>query len=304
MPGAKRSTLLRMLAVGAPLMLLGCESGKINPVGSGTGADGGTGGLGAAGDGLSTSYEPTSSEDCKRVDLVIAVDNSWSMNEEMTAMRTTIFPAFAAALRQVGGGLEDYRVAVVDACPRPPTFHTRGKRGACAFASQRSWMESASPALAEEFACVGEIDSSDAQCLGDNDDEQPASSAAAALEQAGLEGLNAGFLRDDALLVVVAISDEDEQPDPSATPTEVYQRLVAIKGDVRRMVLLGIGGSSTCQGAYGRANHAADLQQLTDLFTAEQRGVWWDLCQGKLEDGLTAAMAVIEEACSKLRTVM
>jgi hypothetical protein len=297
-----------VLVAGVPLLLFGCGSGEIDPRGSGSGPGGtevpGTGDPGTDGDGLPSNYQSPRSDKCKRVDLVIAVDNSGSMKEEMTAMRTTVFPAFAAALRQVGGGLEDYRVAVVDACPRPPTFHTRGKQGDCAFASGQSWMDSDSPALAEEFACVGEIDSSDAKCSGDNDDEMPASAAAAALEQAGAQGDNAGFLRDDALLVVVAITDEDETPIPSATADEVYQRLAAIKGDVRKMVLLGIGGSKACDGAYGSADPATKLRALTELFIAQQRGVWWDLCQGKLEDGLTAAMTVIEEACDKLPTVM
>ncbi len=210
-------------------------------------------------------------------------------------MRNDVFPAFAQALRDVGGGLEDYRIGVIDACPQPATFHTRGDGGACDFSSNELWMESSSPALTNEFRCVGDIYSGDNSCNGDNDDEQPASAAAASLEQGGA---NDGFLRTDALLVVIAITDEDEQPTPNANAQQVYDRLVAVKGGaVNKMVFLGIGGSQDCDGVYGSADNAGVLKEVSGLFAAQNQGLFWDLCQGRLEDGLSAAMDVIEEAC-------
>jgi hypothetical protein len=38
----------------------------------------------------------------------------------------------------------------------------------------------------------------------------------------------------------------------------------------------------------------------TDRFIAQQRGLFWDRCQGMLEDGLSQAMAIIESACGEL----
>jgi hypothetical protein len=236
---------------------------------------------------------------CKLVDLVFSVDNSGSMSEEKEAMADDVFPAFASALLNVGNGLDDYRIGVLDACPLPAGYLTSGVGGPCNFASGQVWMESSDPDLVAEFACVGDIDSSASQCSGDNDDEQPASTAAASLEPPASTGPNAGFLRDDALLVVVAITDEDEQPNPGASAQEVHDRLVATKGDVKKMVFLGIGGASSCNGAYGSADEATVLKEVTDLFIAEGRGVFWDLCAGQLESGLDDAMAVIEQACSE-----
>ena len=67
---------------------------------------------------------------------------------------------------------------------------------------------------------MGDIYSRDAQCsdgaLGD-ENEQPASAALAVLEAA--RTAPEGFLRDDALLIVVAITDEDEQPVPRMNTT-------------------------------------------------------------------------------------
>jgi hypothetical protein len=151
---------------------------------------------------------------------------------------------------------------------------------------------------------VGDIYSGDQNCSGSSDDEQPASAAAASMEPPYTTGPNAGFLRNDALLVVVAITDEDEQPIPVQSAAEVYDRLVAAKGgDVKRMVFLGIGGSQSCEGVYGSADQAQTLRELTDLFIAQNRGVFWDLCQGQLEDGLTEAMQVIEQACGEFPPV-
>jgi hypothetical protein len=246
---------------------------------------------------------PAAAEQCRRVDVVIAVDGSGSMSEELRAMRDTIFPAFASRLGSIGGGLDDFRVATLDACPTPAAYHTRGKGGECNFHGGHPWIESASPNLQAEFACVGDVDTTSNTCTGDDDDERPASTAAASLELPFLTTENAGFARADALLVVVAITDEDEQPIPDMTAQGVHDRLVATKGDVRRMVFLGIGGGSSCNGAYGSAQEATKLKAITDRFTAEQRGVWWDLCAGHLEDGLEQAIAIIESACAELPTI-
>ena len=240
-----------------------------------------------------------SGEVCKHVDVAIAVDGSMSMTEELQAMRADIFPAFAQRLRTLGAWLDDFRVATLDACPRPSNFHTRGARRECDFAGGQPWIESSSSAMDEEFACVGDIYLDDQECSGDNDDEQPASALAAALEAGGA---NAGFQRRDALLIAIAITDEDEQPTgDERSPEEVYNRLVErAADDPRRLVFLGIGGGSECEGVYGDAEEAAELREITSLFEAHDRGVFWDLCEGRLEDGLDEAFRVIENACNDL----
>ncbi|MCP4680107.1 MAG: hypothetical protein GY854_32360 [Deltaproteobacteria bacterium] len=244
---------------------------------------------------------------CRIVDVVIAVDGSGSMQEEQDAIRNTVFPAFAESLLQISDGLDDFRIATIDACPKPASFHTRGNGSECNFTGGNVWIESSSPNINDEFACVGDIFLGDINCTGKNDDEQPASAAAASLEPPVLNGANAGFLRDDALLVVIAITDEDEQPLPNGTAQQVFDRLVAVKGgDPKRMVFLGIGGGNGgCDnGAYGSADEATKLRNITSLFEATQRGVWWDLCQGNLEDGLEAAFQVIEQACDELGPIV
>jgi hypothetical protein len=101
-------------------------------------------------------------------------------------------------------------------------------------------------------------------------------------------------------LVAVGITDEDEQPTPAATAQQVYDRLVARKGgNAKRVVFLGIGGSAACSGVYGTAQQATKLKNITNLFAAQNRGVFWDLCNGHLEDGLAAADEKVQSACEE-----
>jgi hypothetical protein len=289
---------MRSMVFSAVLVFAACGPGDITS-GDDQGDDG-------DGDGDGDGGETFAS--CKHIDVVIAVDNSSSMTEEKDALREIAFPGFAQALINVAGGLDDFRVGVLDACPSPANFHTRGVSGSCNFSSGKAWMESTSPALVDEFKCVGDIDSSDMLCGGDSDDEQSATAAATSLEPdwLGAGKANEGFLRDDALLVVVAITDEDEQPTPESSAQEVYDRLTAIKGgDVKKMVFLGIGGASDCEnGAYGSADEATKLRAVTDLFIADQRGVFWDLCQGNLDQGLTQALTTIDAACQDFPPIL
>ena len=247
---------------------------------------------------------------CRHVDLVIAVDNSASMRQEKDDLRDVAFPALANALLNIAGGIDDFRVGVVDGCNTPANFHTNGLingvSGRCNFVGGEPWMESSSPNLVAEFKCVGDVDSSDMLCTGENDDEQPASAAATALEPlwSGPGKPNEGFLRSNALLVVVAITDEDEDPVPGASAQEVYDRLVAIKGDVNKMVFVGIGGNQVCDGLYGHAREAMKLRRITQNFIDAGRGVFWDICQGNIEQGLTQALTTIESACEDFGPIL
>lgn len=271
----------------------------------GCGGGGGTGEYPDAGDGrdaVATADAPPFRSTCKRVDLVIAIDASTSMREEIAALSNDVFPRMAEELYDIGQGLEDYRIGVLDGCPSPANFHTRGSSGDCEFQSGEVWMDSHSTALTQEFTCVSNMYTDDIGCSGDDDDdERPAWAAYSALTPPFLDEQNAGFLRDDAVLVIMAITDEDEETfDDEFTAQEIYDNLVSIKGNLDKMVFMGIGGATACnsaQGAYGSAMQADTLKAVTDMFIAQDRGVFWDLCTGRLEDGLAQAMMVIEAAC-------
>lgn len=273
---------------------------------------------------------------CDRVDLVFALDGSSTMREEIMALVQEGFPAAVTRLREIGGGVEDYRVGVLDACPLQANFHSIGDDPEssnredsidCMFQGGEPWMDFDSTALEQEFACVANVYTGDYDpdgvynevCTGSmEDEERPIKTAIEALTTFAAAGQpNEDFLRDDALLVVVAISDEDEERarftelEAPEYAQELYDGLVAAKGEVGRMVFLGIGGGppenegesggcTSAEGAYGEADEAAVIRLTTELFIAEERGVFWDLCQGSIEDGLAQAMDIVESICTQI----
>jgi hypothetical protein len=270
-----------------------------------------------SGDASSGSTEGGADRACARVDVVLAIDDSSSMQEEIEALRGPVFDALPEQLLAVGTGIEDFHLAVVDGCPKPAFFHDHGRVGGggatrdCDFSTGANWMISSSPALSDEYACVlalsgrGYQNTPD-QCVdeGDlkDDDEQPASTAARALSEPAVSAENQGFLREQAVLFVVAITDEDEEliddgGDP-VDPSAVTQAIVAAKGgNAGHVVFLGVGGGRDCDGPYGSALDAPGLRAIASGFESAGRGMFWDLCQGDLEGAFAAAIELVDDAC-------
>jgi hypothetical protein len=248
---------------------------------------------GGGGDGDGSPTAPPSPASCERADILFAVDNSGgSMAKEQQALRDA-FPVFARAMNESVG---EFRVGLVDGCAQSAVLHTTGMTQPCNFAGGRPWIESTSPFLDSEFNCVANVDSRDDGCNGNDDDEQPVTSAASALEStfADVGRVNAGFRRDDALLVVIAVTDEDEQPEPTASAQNIYSRLIAHQHD-GAVLFLGAGGSNDCEGPYGPAEDADTLHEVTDRFGP--RGVFSDLCAGGIDQGLQKLVETVQRSC-------
>lgn len=258
---------------------------------TGTGADDGSPGAG-----------------CKLVDVVIAVDNSSSMTEEIEALSGPVFDSFPQTLLDVNNGLDDFQLGVIDACNDPPFLHDTGIPGACDYSTGTNYMSSTSPGLLGEYQCATQFTTAgymgqEDDCSGDNDDEQPANTAADVVSDPAASNENAGFVRSDAVLFVVAITDEDEQPTPQRSPQEIADRLIAAKGTIDNVVFLGIGGDSSCDGPYGSADEASQLREVAEIFEAANRGLFWDLCQGDLEGAFAAALQIVDSACADFEPV-
>ncbi len=259
--------------------------------------------------GASAAEDGGGSMGCQRVDVVLAIDNSGSMSEEIEALRGPVLDAFPQALLSVNGGIEDFQLGVIDACPKPAFFHDSGASGACDYSTGTNFMRSDSGQLADEFSCVTDFiadgfSGADDECVDDgdldDDDEQAALTAATSVSEAGLAS-NAGFLREDALLFVVAVTDEDEALVDIDGIEAIRQSLLDAKGgQVDRIAWLGIGGGSSCEGPYGSAKHAQNLESLTQMFVDDGRGMFWDICQGSLEEAFTTAISqIVDPACEQ-----
>lgn len=313
---------IRAAAVGLVVLASACSDDGLAPAADGETGIPLTGGataevdedtgakLDVLGDGTVGAEDGVGQEGCRRVDVVFVVDNSSSMSEEHEALQGPVFDSFPETLLSINGGIDDFQLAVIDACPKPAYFHDTGTGGACEFSTGTNFMSSSSAALTDEFACVSAFSTMgymgmEDMCVDDgdlaDDDEQPGYTAAQAVTGEAIMGANAGFLRSDALLFVVTITDEDESLVDVGSTQEIFDQLVAAKGgNVDQIVYLGIAGGSSCDGPYGSADDAVRVQELAGLFEAAGRGMFWDLCMGQLEVAFqTAIEGSVDSACQE-----
>jgi hypothetical protein len=242
---------------------------------------------------------------CVKVDVILAVDASSSMDGVIEDLQAAFNGWVGSLLNDVGdGGIMDFQLAVIDGCDLSPFFHdTNDASGACNFSTGGNYMISSSPSLGAEFACVSNTQQSNYSvgdlCTGDEDDESPARAAANAVTFPAESNENAGFLRDDAVLFVVAVTNEDEGGSPSfINPQEIHDALVAAKNnEPNNVVFLGIAADEVCF-TYGYfATPAPRMQELADIFALDGRGVFYDLCSGNVVPAFDMAIDLVDSAC-------
>ncbi|MBL9103007.1 MAG: hypothetical protein JNL82_18830 [Myxococcales bacterium] len=284
------------------------------PSGS-TGGDDGSSGAG-------TPDLPAPFEVCSKVDVLLVVDASETMTAELATLPATFAAMQETLALEVGDGIEDFNIATINACPKPPNFHNFGADDTdCQFPDGRNWLASDDAMLDQRFACVvqfppqeealdekggdnGGYNSIPDTCSDDEDeDEQPAWTAARALDPG--VAANAGFSRPDAVLFVVAITDEDEALVDPDDADEIRDALVAAKGDPDKVVFLAIGGDEDgCNSAYDD-DEVKDSKVLRDVADAfGDRGLFRTMCEKDGDDPIGAAFdaaltTVVDAACTK-----
>ncbi len=157
-------------------------------------------------------------------DILFVVDNSGSMGEEQTKLGQS----FTTFINWLVGKNVDYHIAVtttdmVDA-------NHQGK-----FQGSPTVLTPATPNVIVEFqqnAAVGTVGSAD---------EQGLAAGLAALQPGLLASTNAGFLRSNARLFVVFVTDEEDAS--SGTPSSYVSNFAAVKGgDLTKIFFAAIAG--------------------------------------------------------------
>lgn len=261
---------------------------------------------------------------CTKVDILFVVDNSLSMLEEQTALVRS-FPGFMQVIEDTLGA-SDFHVMVVDtdaanagdvvgsvlspgdeACgPVLGAGRRRGRRGNdCGLSGERRYMDTAETELSTAFACVGEVGT-----FGDpNETAMAAVLAALGSDQNAPNGCNAGFLRDDAILVVTVITDE-EDTSSSGDPRVWHDAIVKAKaGREDAIVFLGLfGGVANASGntaeiacSVADAEPAPRLHTLVESFTLGSVG---SICARDYAPFFARAVSVIDTACVDFEPVI
>jgi hypothetical protein len=158
-----------------------------------------------------------------------------------------------------------------------------------------------SPGLPEAFSCVARVGT-----FGDGD-EQPMGALLEAVgrQQSGSDGCNAGFLRDDAVLVVTIISDEDDESSPEG-PAAWREALLRAKSDnPAGIVVLGLIGDDAAGELPGSAcgDEAQPAPRLREFVQSFPFGSLGSVCAADYAPFFERAVSVIDDACEEFQSI-
>jgi hypothetical protein len=228
------------------IAVMGCSGGRAAPDGAGgsAGAVGSGGSGGGAGQGAGGAVNLATRD----VDILFMIDNSSSMSKAQANLLTR-FPQFIQALTAFPGGLPNVHIAVVSsdmgagtgipgcdgdgqagkfqATPKQligSALCTTGMASDATFISNIDGVPNYDGRLEDVFSCIA--------ALGDSGCgfEQSLLSVTHALGADNLDSAgrpqppaeNAGFLRDDAYLVLVLVTNEDDCSAPMGAASDLF----------------------------------------------------------------------------------
>ncbi len=253
------------------------------------------------------------SDECQKVDLLFVIDNSGSMAGEQASLVAS-FGGFVAGIQAALAQAESYHVGVVttdsydnngSGCTSIGDLVTQtgGENAAgmdcLPFSSGKRYLDESEPDLASKFACIAQVGTT-----GSGDELQVQSGWEALAPAKNAPGAcNDGFLRDDALLVVVIITDENdaEQCIPiigcmggsPGDPVDWFNTYSGYKAGIQEnivvLALTGLPGNSC------GVDEGSRLVQFTNWFSNGSVG---DICAPSYETFFNEAISVIDTACS------
>lgn len=260
---------------------------------------------------------PPDSAGCTKVDLLFVLDNSHSMATKQGAMIES-FPVFMADLYATLDSADSYHVGVVttDAyvfnsaeCQElgalvASTGGNYSSMSVCGPYSGGTYMTEDED-LSASFACAAQVG------IEGSLDERPIEAMLEALGPTHAQGCNAGFRREDALLVLVIITDEEDdhtelfnEPQGSpGDPADWFAAVEEIVGVEQNAVVLTICGGhpdDACGFVDGAAEDSPRLRGFTQMFTHAYLG---DICVANFGPFFEEAVAVVDVACENFTPV-
>ena len=296
--------------------------------GSGSGSDDGEPGetgedtMGGADSGSSGSSDGADTNDdddlpvvpCTGIDILFVVDNSETMLEEQIRIQGTAANWLSMVNASAITASNNLNVGVITT--DEPELRTVDSTGAsCGFASGLPFMQYGQPlgmfdpvAFAAELGCALDVG------LDGSSNERPIDMIREALSPALTDGgANDGFLRTDSLLLIVLLTDEEDDFEAKTSwgsdgdPDQWIADVAAFKGDIEKDVvvlsLIGVDPPNECpphqwDGMTG-AELSPRLAQFTDGFPA---GAVHDLCSQDYTSFLNGVVPGISGSCANFST--
>jgi hypothetical protein len=285
---------------------------------------------------MGTADDGPVGDGCQKVDFLFIIDNSGSMLEEQDNLASS-FPSFINSINSTLDQAQDYHIMVLDTdawvyaqCPLLCAFpllpgicvgyecgvtqpeqcenilgagvtYPKGANASnmdCNFENGLRFMTDAEPNLVQTFQCAARVgtDSTD-------DPERGMEAMVAAVADAGPANIcNFQFLRDDAILVVTFVTDEDDNAGDGSSggPDLWHQALVDAKnGNEDAIVVLGLFGDDDLPNAIcnGGAETSPRLRQFIDGWA--DKGLFGSICSPDYDDFFQSAVDLIDTTCDE-----
>lgn len=248
---------------------------------------------------------------CTKIDFLFIIDMSSSMRDEQQNLIRS-FPGFVDVMRDVvdvtdfhmmvvstSGDREDEDEPALDAdeCDEIQGAGRRFSRDGddCGIQGGRAYMDQNQTDLDATFSCIAEVGTGGA--LVEEPMDALIAATSASLNAPGR--CNDGFLREDAILVVTVITDEEDDSD--SEPEDWQEALLAAKkGNPDALVVLGLVGDNNIDGGLrggpcsgSDADGAPRLQNFVDSFS----GMLGSVCAPDYTPFFQTAVGSIDSAC-------
>lgn len=217
------------------------------------------------------------------------------------------FPCLLGSVCGIGGGYQ-CGVTQPEECEDvlgAGVTHPRGEGSSnedCMFSTGARYMDSNQPDLSGTFECAAQVGVSSYAGT-----ERPMEAMVQAVSgSTEAAACNEGFLRDDAILVVTFITDEDDAfGDSAGTPAGWKQALISAKnGDENAIVVLGLFGDNDQPGAICQPLVDADgaepsprLREFVDSFG--DKGFFGSVCAPSYDEFFQQAVGLIDVTCEE-----
>ncbi|MDP3504220.1 MAG: choice-of-anchor D domain-containing protein [Myxococcales bacterium] len=219
--------------------------------------------LRGVGDTTGTTVETFVQPAQPQVDILFTIDNSCSMFEEQTALATN----FNAFISYATTANVDYRIAVVTT----DDFASTGQGKFVTTGGGPAVLERSMPNVQQAFAQRVNVG------INGSGNEKPLSTTLKALTAPLTTSTNSGFLRDDANLAIILVTDA---PDQSTEPLDYFMnRLPLVKGPRRiHQVSVSAIGPFTAQPAGSMCFIEGVDPGRYDALVTKTGGVKSDIC--------------------------
>lgn len=245
---------------------------------------------------------------CQGIDFLFVVDNSGSMSAQQAQLLNS-FPGFITGIEDSLENVDSYHVGVITSdaySGNEPGCNTIGdlvtqtagfnsSQDVCGPFTSGERYATDEDDLQSVFPCMAQVGASGSPI------EQPVTATIAALDptKAAPGACNEGFLRDDAILVVVIVTDDPpftfdmDDAHPNQDTTGWYDAVIAAKGDdVESIVVIGFVPwmDTSCNGA-----ESPNLIGFINEFGPQ--GVLASVCQPDYGPDFASTIETIQTTC-------